>query len=52
MNKKVYQKPSMKAFALRHKAQLLNGSGDSGVNASRSSYGKANTLEWDSESEE
>ena len=49
MNKKVYQKPSMKAVALRQKAQLLNGSGVNGVNAKRSGYGKANTYEWDSE---
>lgn len=46
MNKKVYQKPSMKAVALRQRAQLLNASG---VQTSRSSYGEANTQEWDSE---
>jgi hypothetical protein len=46
MNKKVYQKPSMKAIALCQRAQLLTGSA---VQASRSSYGEANTQEWDSE---
>ena len=46
MNKKVYQKPSMKAVALRQRAQLLNASG---VQASRSSYGAADQIELDSE---
>jgi hypothetical protein len=46
MNKKVYQKPSMKAIALSQRAQLLTGSG---VQASRNSYGEASTEEWDSE---
>jgi len=46
MNKKVYQKPSIKAVALSQKVQLLN---DSAVQASRSSYGEAITQEWDSE---
>lgn len=49
MNKKVYQKPSMKVVALSQRAQLLNVSGDGGVNASRRSYGEANILDWDSE---
>ena len=44
MNKKVYQKPSMKAIALHQRAQLLTGSA---VQASRSSYGEANTQGWD-----
>jgi len=46
MNKKVYQKPSMKVIALHYRQQILTGSG---VQASRSSYGEANTQEWDSE---
>ena len=49
MNKKVYQKPSMKTVALRQKAQLLTGSDTRGVEVKRSGYGKANTYEWDSE---
>ena len=46
MNKKVYQKPSMKVIALHYRQQILT---DSGVEASRSSYGNAETHEWDSE---
>ena len=46
MNKKVYQKPSIKAVALVNRQQILT---NSGVEASRNSYGEANTLEWDSE---
>jgi len=49
MRKKVYQKPSIKPVALRQKTQMLSGSDNRGVQASRSSYGKANQIEWDSE---
>ena len=39
MNKKGYEKPTMTVVELRHRTQLLTGSG---VQASRSSYGDAN----------
>lgn len=46
MNKKVYQKPSMKVIALYYRQQILTGSG---VEVTRSNYGNAETHEWDSE---
>ena len=46
MNKKVYQKPSMKVIALHYMQQILTGSG---VEVTRSNYGNAETHEWDSE---
>ena len=39
MKRKDYQRPTMKVVELRHRTQLLTGSG---VQASRSSYGTAN----------
>jgi len=48
MSKKKYQMPSMKVVALRHQTAILQSS-PSGVEASRSSYGNAETHEWDSE---
>ena len=44
MSKKDYQKPSMKVVALHQNVYLLEGSG---VEASRRSYGAANTETWD-----
>ena len=46
MNKKVYEKPSIKVIELLNRQQILTGSG---VEASRSNYGDAITQEWDSE---
>ena len=39
MNKKDYEKPTMTVVELRHRTQLLAGSG---VQSMRSGYGKAN----------
>lgn len=41
MNKKAYQKPTMRVVELRQKYQILTGSG-SRLRTSRTNYGKAN----------
>jgi len=45
MKRKDYLKPTMKVVQLKQHAQLLAGS----VEATRSSYGAANTATWDEE---
>ena len=40
MNKKDYQKPTMRIVMLQHQCQILTGS--QGLGANRSSYGAAN----------
>jgi len=43
MNKKDYQKPTMKIVAIHQQIQLMAGS----VESKRSDYGEAEILEWD-----
>lgn len=48
MNKKNYQKPTMEIVKLEHQSHILAGS----VDASRSSYGDANSQTWVEDEEE
>ena len=47
MNKRQYQKPTMKIVQLQHQCHILSGS--SSVGAVRSGYGAANTDTWGNE---
>ena len=47
MNKKDYQKPTMKVVKLEHKCQILAASDGNSVSANRSGYGTAEELTWD-----
>ena len=46
MKKKMYEKPTMQVVQLKHKCQILAGSG---VGAMRSNYGTADEYTWDEE---
>ena len=47
MNKKDYQKPTMKVVKLQHQGHIMAGS--EGVQVQRRSYGPANTDTWGDE---